>query len=629
MSPPARARSQTEATEPPRSANAGNHRIPEPLGASPGWRGPLLVISLVVLAILFLYEFTNHLLLYTFSSWKAHFMTVPVVTALVTTVVALVLWRQKRLLQRAGEDQRIGAELLLREKQELIEKLISHAPVGIFVRDRVDGRYLLVNEEFAAIFGRRPGDMIGRSFKEIFPADWVAKLLVHDREALATGQTVVFEDSFPHADGTQRFVMVIRFPLTSGAGQVVALGGIIADLTERTRHEQERQRLQDQLRQAQKMEAVGRLASGIAHDFNNLLTVINGYSDLNLMSLGQENPLFQGMKAIQEAGHRAADLVRHLLLFSRKVVIQPRVLDLNELIARTSRMIERIVGEDIHLQLHLGSSLWPIKADPSQVEQVLMNLVVNARDAMPRGGELRIATRNVPGRDEADLLEGQESVELSVRDNGVGMDEATQARIFEPFFTTKEPDKGTGLGLATVYGIVTQTGGRIEVESQLGAGTTFHILLPTTKERAGTDCGETPVPIKAVTGETVLLVEDDHNVRNLAHTVLEGEGYRVLQASDGQQALQVCQQHSGPLPLVVTDMVMPSMSGPELVDRLRQHHPQVRVLFISGYAREALAELGPIGEDAGYLHKPFLPRELVQAVAALLNQNQPLLHGHG
>ena len=374
------------------------------------------------------------------------------------------------------------------------------------------------------------------------------------------------------------------------------------------RTQKERKDLEEQLRQAQKLEAIGRLAGGIAHDFNNLLTVINGYSDLALADLGSEDPYYQILKPIQEAGQRAADLTRQLLLFSRKAVLQPRVVNLNELIARITRLIQRIIGEDVRLELALDPQLWSIKADPSQVEQVVMNLVVNARDAMPQGGQLRIATQNmVPTQ-----------VQLTVGDSGVGMDEATRARIFEPFFTTKEPNKGTGLGLATVYGIITQAGGRIEVESRLGVGTTFRITLPgITEKPLETNVARTVFP-EEVTGQTVLLVEDEDNVRLLAKIVLQREGFRVLEASDGVEALLLFEHHPEPVDVLVTDMVMPNMSGPELVKRVRQEHPEIRVLFMSGYARENLAERNLIGENIGYLQKPFLGHELSQAVRQII-----------
>ena len=389
---------------------------------------------------------------------------------------------------------------------------------------------------------------------------------------------------------------------------------------ERDQHEQERQRLETQLRQAQKMEAIGRLAGGISHDFNNLLTVINGYTDLALADLRPEDPLQPVLTAIQEAGQRAADLTRQLLLFSRKAIMQPRVLNLNELISRIIHILQRIVGEDIRLELALAPDLWLIKIDPSQIEQVLMNLVVNARDAMPRGGDLHIATRNIATTERADVLADSDWVQIMIRDSGVGMDEATQAQIFEPFFTTKGPDKGTGLGLSIVYGIVTQAGGRIEVQSRSGAGTVFLITLPRCQEQLVPAGRETASGKQKVTGETVLLVEDEDQVRLLAHLVLEREGYRVLVSTNGVEALMLCEQHRGQIDLVVTDMVMPNMSGPDLVERLRKRYPTIGVLFMSGYARETLAEYGPIGEDMGYLHKPFLPRELAQAVQEVVSR---------
>jgi CheY-like chemotaxis protein len=370
------------------------------------------------------------------------------------------------------------------------------------------------------------------------------------------------------------------------------------------------------------MEAVGRLAGGVAHDFNNLLTIISGYGGLLLEHPGTIEPLRGYVNEIKNASGRAASLTRQLLAFSRQQVLAPRVLGLNAVVANIENMLKRLIGEDIDLVTILGESLWPVKADPGQLEQVLLNLAVNARDAMPNGGVLTIETANVEmdstsAQSHIPLLPGP-YVLLAFNDTGIGMDAETQARIFDPFFTTKEKGKGTGLGLATVYGIVKQSGGYIWVYSEVGKGTTFKIYLPRTEDEVD-ESGPGQSGFKAQQGtETLLLVEDEEAVRALVRNILKQKGYRVLEASRGDEALELAEQYWGPIDLLVTDVVMPQMSGRELARRLADLHPQIKVLYISGYADNAVWYQGGLNSGGAFLQKPFSPEALAHKVREAL-----------
>jgi PAS domain S-box-containing protein len=403
------------------------------------------------------------------------------------------------------------------------------------------------------------------------------------------------------------------------------IAGAIANaqlFAERKRMEEEKEEIQEQLRQSQKMEAIGRLAGGIAHDFNNLLTIIKGYSQLSLLDLKEGDPLLKNIEEIQKAGDRATTLVRQLLAFSRRQVMEMMVIDLNSLIRDLDKMLRRVIGEDIVLMTLLAEDLGRMKGDPGQIEQVIMNLAVNARDAMPTGGKLIVETVNseldehfVHGH--LDVNPGS-YVMLSVSDSGLGMKPAVRERIFEPFFTTKERGKGTGLGLSTVYGIVKQSGGHIWVYSESGHGTTFKIYFPRVDD--------TPEKIKPKTGsgelprgsETILVVEDEKEVRSVASNVLKRQGYRVLEASNGGIAFLLCEQHSSPIHLMLTDVVMPEMNGRELAERVAGLHPEMKVLFMSGYTDDAIVQHGILEKNVRYIQKPFTVENLARKVREVL-----------
>jgi signal transduction histidine kinase/CheY-like chemotaxis protein len=380
---------------------------------------------------------------------------------------------------------------------------------------------------------------------------------------------------------------------------------------------------EEQLRQSQKMEAIGRLAGGVAHDFNNMLTAILGHSQLMRMRMGPENPAYRDTEEIELAAQRAASLTRQLLAFSRQQVLEPRVLDLNTLISEIDRMLRRIIGADIDMLTAPAPSLGRVKADPGQMEQVLLNLVVNARDAMPKGGKIIVETANVDldetyARSHSGARPGA-YVLLAVSDTGGGIDPEVRARIFEPFFTTKEVGKGTGLGLSTVYGIVKQSGGLIDVYSEIGHGTTFKVYLPRLE---GSVVEIAPRPRSAVAArgsETVLLVEDEDLVRAVIRETLELHGYHVVEASDGNQALHALERTSRTFDLVVTDVMMPQMSGPEFVERAARIRDRLKVLFISGYTDKAIVHHGVVGPRTAYLQKPFSPDVLAQKVREVLD----------
>jgi signal transduction histidine kinase/ActR/RegA family two-component response regulator len=416
------------------------------------------------------------------------------------------------------------------------------------------------------------------------------------------------------SDGTEFPAEISLSPLVTAEGLMVV--STVRDVTER-------QQIEERLRQSEKMEAVGRLASGVAHDFNNLLSVVIGYGDMLLRGLPDGDRRRGTVEQILQAGYRAATLTQQLLAYGRRQVSQPRVLDLNSLVLDMGKMLRRMIGEQIEFDTDLDPKLGRVKMDQSQMEQVVMNLVINARDAMPDGGRLLIETRNarlgdadVRGRD---AIGPGLYVMVAVTDAGVGMDAATQARIFEPFFTTKEEGKGTGLGLATVYANVRQGGGDVWVRSEPGRGTTFKVYLPRVEDPA-----ETVRPTAEGTelprgSETILVVEDEEMVRRLVSSALEASGYRILAAGGSLEAIHLIGEHAGPIHLLVTDVIMPGMTGSELAGKIVGLSPGMKVLYMSGYAGNAIAKHGVIGPDIAFLQKPFAPDALVRKVREVLD----------
>jgi signal transduction histidine kinase/CheY-like chemotaxis protein len=381
---------------------------------------------------------------------------------------------------------------------------------------------------------------------------------------------------------------------------------------------EDRRRLEAELRQAQKLEAIGHLAGGVAHDFNNILMVIQGYTDLLLAEAPETGTTRSDLGEIREAARRGSDLTRQLLAFGRKQVLTMRPLDLNAVLADTSHMLSRLIGESIRLELRTASAACPIEADRVQLEQVLMNLAVNARDAMSGRGTLHIALDRVIVETETRDVPAGPYARLTVRDTGCGMDASTRERIFEPFFTTKAAGKGSGLGLSTVYGVVKQLGGHIEVESTPLQGTTFTIHFPATAKPVAPRSDASPAHVTAGRAETVLLVEDDRAVRTVVDNVLRRHGYAVLQAAGAREALLTAQQHAGAIDLVLADVIMPEMSGPEMVTLLAERHPETRAVYLSGYSAETLVREGVLTPRAPLVQKPVSPRDLLHAVRSAL-----------
>ncbi|HWP42714.1 MAG TPA: response regulator [Blastocatellia bacterium] len=505
-------------------------------------------------------------------------------------------------------------EEALRESEARMRRMAESNMIGISFWD-VNGNITDANDEFLRIVGRTREDLTAGRVKwsEMTPPEYSEADARAIEEMRRTGTFAPYEKEYIRDDGARVPVLIGGAFFEGSQTQGVAF---ILDITNR-------KNLEEQLVQAQKMEAVGRLAGGIAHDFNNLLTAIIGYSQLVLSRLGESDPARKEVEQIQRAGERAAALTGQLLAFSRKQVMQPKVLDLNREITEMNRMVRRMIGEDIDLVLDLEPALGQVKADPGQIAQVIMNLAVNSRDAMPGGGKLIIETRNVRLEEEyvsrhLDVAPG-DYVMLALSDSGVGMDEETLSHIFEPFFTTKEAGKGTGLGLSTVYGIVKQTGGHIWIYSEPGRGTTVKVYLPRVDEMAEVSSARAPFSAMPRGTETVLLVEDDRTLLTLACQVLEMSGYTVLNAASGEEAIELSKQHKGPIHLLLTDVVMPRMSGRELVEKLTSARPHTKVLYMSGYTDDSIVHHGVLEADMAYLQKPFTPDSLARKVREVLD----------
>ncbi len=504
----------------------------------------------------------------------------------------------------------------LRRSEARYRSLVESAVYGIYVSDTKEN-LVSVNPALVTMLGYQSAEeLVGRNLARDICADSAehSRLVQGLR---ATGRLQGHEAIWKRAEGGAIRVRLSGRLFTdeqTGAEQVEM---IVEDITER-------RALEEQFRQAQKMEAVGQLAGGVAHDFNNLLTVITGYSEILLDEIPEDNPGRRHAREIRGAADRATELTRQLLAFSRKQVLQTKVLDLNTVVGSMQGMLRRLIGEDIMLVTRPGANLGRVKADPMQIEQIILNLAVNARDAMPKGGTLMIETENVHldasyARQHAGAAEG-DYVMLAVSDTGCGMDAETRSHIFEPFFTTKEKGKGTGLGLAMVYGTIKQSGGYIWVYSEPGQGSSFKIYLPLVKAEAESAPAE-PARIDENCGkETILLVEDEFSLRELVRTTLHSKGYVVLEASDGKDALNLCERYHGSIDLMLTDVVMPGMSGRELADRLKQLRPGLRVLYMSGYTDSVAVHRGVLDPKMSFIQKPFTLDALARQVRKTLDQ---------
>jgi len=514
----------------------------------------------------------------------------------------------------AHDVQRRWAERVLRLSLSRLEALLNNIPDVAWLKDE-RGRFIAVNEACARFLNRTTEEIIGKTDADFLPLEVARRFQESDREVMETGRSLQVTEEVRSAQGRPILFETIKTPIRSAGGTPSGTAGIARDITER-------RRLEEQLVQSQKMEAVGRLSGGIAHDFNNLLTTVLGYSDLLLGQLERDSPLRPDLEEIKKAGERAAGLTRQLLAFSRKQVIEPKVLELNAIVSGASKMLRRLIGENVELMTILEPGLGRVRADPGQIEQVLVNLAVNARDAMPEGGKLAVETKNLgfyePYPSAYTRAQPGPYVLLAVSDTGSGMDAETQSHIFEPFYTTKERGQGTGLGLATVYGIVKQSGGDIWVSSELGRGTTFKVCLPRVDEPA--DQLEAVQPPGEIPrgSETILLVEDEEGLRALARRVLEANGYTVLPAGSAEEALEIADRGPSRIHLLLTDVVLPRTNGIQLAQRLSSRRPELKVLYISGYTDSAPLPAASAGEQSAFLQKPFTPAVLIRKVREVL-----------
>jgi PAS domain S-box-containing protein len=512
----------------------------------------------------------------------------------------------------------VAREERLRSATAALEALVEACPLALIGLND-EGRIIhFWNPAAERIFGWSRSEVMGR-LPPFIPEEKLEeffKLLCR----LLGGQVVLgVERQRRRRDGSPVEVRIWAAPLRDAQGRVGGTVAVVEDVTEQKKMQLERQRLQEQLLEAQKMESVGRLAGGIAHDFNNLLSVILGFAELALLECAPESPLCGYLKNITTAGERARDLTRQLLAFARRQVIEPVVLDANDLLTDVTSLLRRIIGEHIELVTRTTPDLWACRVDVGQMEQVLMNLAVNARDAMPSGGQLCLETANAVLEESCGPLPPGEYVRLTVRDTGTGMEEEVQAHVFEPFFTTKPKGQGTGLGLATCYGIVRQHGGHICFSSQPGRGTAFHVYLPRV---LGVAPVRTPGQAPAAPGgsETILLVEDEPLVLEVAVAALRGLGYKVLCAGSGDEALALARQHPEPIHLLLTDVVMPNMSGPDLARRLAEMRPGTRVLYTSGYTDDTVLLHGVLEAGVAFLQKPYGPAALAARVREVLDR---------
>ena len=505
----------------------------------------------------------------------------------------------------------------LRTQERLLRQIIDANPSLIFVKDW-NGRFVLVNQATAQVYGTTVESLVGKTDADFNPnVEEIAHFLRHDRDVMSSGQPkIIAEEPVTNpTTGATRWFQTIKVPLRSPAEGTATLLGVATEITER-------KRLEEQLLQSQKMEAVGQLAGGVAHDFNNILTAIVGYTDLLAAELASNVRQLEDLEEIRKAARRAAALTRQLLAFSRKQVLEPRIIDLNSVVLNLDKMLRSLISENIELKTDLADNLGAARADPNQIEQVIMNLAINARDAMPDGGTVTIETGNVTLDDayaaqHVSVIPG-EYVMLAVSDTGYGMDEKTQSRIFEPFFTTKPAGRGTGLGLSTVYGIVKQTGGNIWLYSEPGKGTTFKIYLPAIAALPE-DIGKVaPAEAPRRGAGTVLVVEDDEQLRRLTHRALDAQGYTVLVADRGATALDIARRHKGEIDLLLTDVIMPDTNGRKLAETIQAARPGMRVLYMSGYPDGAIASHGMLEPGVAYLAKPFTTEAITRRVREVL-----------
>jgi two-component system cell cycle sensor histidine kinase/response regulator CckA len=518
---------------------------------------------------------------------------------------------ERELREARERAARREAEGALRESERRYRRIIETTNEGVWIID-ASSRTTFMNPRMAAMLGVDPKSMIGASIFDYVRDEATVKAL-EQHESRAAGQS---EIRLERRDGNATWALLDTTPIVDGNGQYEGALVMAMDVSSR-------KRLEEQLRQAQKMEAVGSLAGGIAHDFNNLLSVILSGTSLVLEGLKPGDPIIAELEEVRRAGERAGALTRQLLAFSRQQLLEPRTLDLNQIVLGLDKMLRRLMGEDIELSLLLSHMLGKIHADPGQIEQIIMNLVVNARDAMPQGGKVSIESGNcqlTPAYTALHLgVTPGDYVMMAITDTGIGMDADTRNRIFEPFFTTKEKGRGTGLGLSTVFGIVQQSGGHIWVYSEPGKGTTFKVYFPRKDGPVDAPATVPPSPLTLRGVETILLVEDEDQVRAISRTILRRYGYNVLEAQNGGEAFLICERYTAKIHLLVTDVVMPRMSGRQLAERLAPMRPDMRVLYVSGYTENSVVHHGVLDAGIAFLQKPITPDALLRKVREVLD----------
>ena len=534
----------------------------------------------------------------------------------------------RRLLLAAMRDvsERLRAEEALRENRRFLNDLIENSGALIFVKD-LEGRYELINRKWEEITGLRREEVLGQTDLAVFPVSVGEQFRRNDLKVIDSGEMQEWEETLEGENG-RRFFLSIKFPRRNENGDIVGICGMTTEITERKQAEDVREKLLEQLSQSRKMESIGRLAGGVAHDFNNMLGVILGHTELALLSVPSSEQVYGNLKEIEKAAQRSADLTRQLLAFARKQTIMPKVLNLNETVSGMLPMLRRLMGENIDLVWSPSDDLWPLKIDPAQVDQILANLCANARDSIINVGKVMISTENdTIAQAFCVAHEGcmaGDFVILSVTDNGCGMARETLPLLFEPFYTTKEIGKGTGLGLATVYGIVQQNRGFIMVDSELGKGTSFRIYLPRHVDQENDNAGIGVGYSLPLSQETILLVEDEQAVLEMAAQMLRKIGYRVLVAASPSAAVSLAHKHMGEIDLLITDVIMPEMNGWELSKILLEIQPGMKRLFTSGYTADAIAQPNVLEEGVSFIQKPFTILELSAKVRRTIQQGNEL-----
>jgi two-component system, cell cycle sensor histidine kinase and response regulator CckA len=521
--------------------------------------------------------------------------------------------------------ERTRADRELRESKQLLDSIVESVPLMLFLKEAQDLRFVVFNKAGEELLGYDRKDLLGKNNLDLFPPDQAAFFMAKDREVLAAGQPLdIPEEPILTARKGKRLLHTRKVCIKGTDGVTKYLLGISEDITEHRRAEEARRGLDAQLTQAQKMESVGRLAGGVAHDFNNALGVILGHAELAMKRLEPGNPLLEDLAAIRDAALRSANLTRQLLAFARRQAIVPKVLDLNDAVPGTLRMLRRLIGEDIELAWIPGPGLWPVRLDPAQIDQLLANLAVNSRDAIGGVGNITVETKNttVDEARSSGLANGLPGkyVMLTVSDNGCGMPMEVLDHVFEPFFTTKAVGKGTGLGLATVYGIVHQNSGFIDVVSEPGKGTKFELYFPRVAEGVVDAGASGTVEEPQGRGETLLLVEDEAAMLDVIVDTLVDLGYSVLRAGRARDALDICRAHTGEINLVITDVIMPEMNGRDLAQRLAEIRPGIRCLFVSGYTADVIARHGVLEDGLRFLQKPFSRLALALKVRETLDE---------